>query len=446
VARESVWKYSKLSCLLLFVGATALAVGQPAASAAGRAANWVKSTPRSGVVTQYVTYVSGHYGLSDALGPHETGWKIKYLAPPKGFEPRRDGMKLLREMGFPMPMGTAGERLSWHRMISQWKSTLVPHFTLGVPGLPLPSRTSEMARGAKRPLGSDPYADCSWTGYVAEAPGYSGPTYQDCTEDNHPQNSSGSSYFDAAGANLDVPKVDGSHTCSSSSNAPVVGAWTGLGGYNTFKDSAGNYGEALIQSGVMWNNYSVACDVWAPFFEVRSSFADAPYSGCSNGANPPVPFTAEMTQGFPISNGDEIVSTTSYTANANPDDDAAWFYMDDETTGQIQTIELVGTTTPSPADQYPQCAYAGPISDFYDGSSSDTIVEPTGGTFSTTGEFDWTYVTYDTTSPQSQHYLIHASNKVQLTWGESSIPALICEMSTLSSADGSSYSVSGTNC
>lgn len=420
---------------ILIAGAAAsIVVAQSVAWAAPHRSRPLAVT-QDGITTEHVVFKAGHFSLAPHWQSVDRGWTIEYITPPKSFNAKLDGLGVLRTMGLPMPMKTPAQRAFWQHLVDHWTTTLTPHFVFSdKPLTPVGSRFVSSSRGHLKSHG-ETCSNAPWTGYLAQADSdaneISAPDPQQCI----PAIYTASTYYNLATGDLTVPNV--TKVCFNNGG---VGAWSGLGGYNEFQDASGDDGYALIQSGILYDDYGGGTGFgsgWDPFFEVINTFADGP------GGGPPVAFSAVYpNDAWNIKSGDELDTFTEYTSSANPADDAAWFWLSNVNSGQFELIKLVGSsgTVPTATGGASDSEYPGPISAYYDGSSSETMVEPN-AEFLTSNDFEWTSVADEVTGNDSTQWLTQAQDPVRVQYGISE--GWIQSMSSLSPHYGSSYSVSG---
>jgi len=200
--------------------------------------------------------------------------------------------------------------VAWTKAMAAWRSTPTPKMTFtGLNSTPTSSDAT-----------SDPLADFfgngNWSGWHDYA---------------------SSQKYTGAEADFIAPNVGAA--CSGTTNP---GIWVGLGGVNS---------KQLMQDGIAAAVFS-GPTVWQPFWEIlNSSYAWPPIQ--LKGTNGAISITPD----------DTMYAKTTYTASS----DEAYFFVEDETTGQATSQTFTtNSLTGNPAS-------------YYDGSTADFEMEfPTG--------------------------------------------------------------------
>jgi hypothetical protein len=343
------------------IGAGALTAGtglvavlaQMSASGAGASATAAQPRATNGLVSQSQAIADGTLTMTTTDNPdgsityrynYSNGLVGTSTTPPPGFSPLTATDSQLAEYGFPLRPTDAASLAQWTTAMRTWRATPQPNMTVGYVSGNKSAIAATSFTGAGSSLdasaGSAKAAPIqglngTWTGYDNYAWSWSQYTGEEAT------------YL--------APNVGAA--CPGQAPTQVAG-WTGLGGA---------YSSRFLQSGIVagMNLGGRGPTVWQPFWEIMNSSI----------VWPPVLLEAGNTA-IPIQPGDVVYSKTSYSSS-NQD---AVFYLEDETTGQTASFTLGNN------------GYSGNISNYYDGSTAESIFEEVSGDAGAFQQFAFTQV------------------------------------------------------
>lgn len=341
---------------------TSVVVTASASVVGSAAASRPLSRAATTITAEQVVFKGGRaVGLEPYSATHRTGLEVRFITPPRGFDPRTQGLAYLHALGLKTPMKTPAERAFWARTIDHWKSTVVPTLSVRSGSRDVSSRPSG-AKGISRLYGTptppggggtNPPQNL-WDGWMDDA----------CPGNSPGQLCTFTTQYNTISADFNVPTVyaNTNNDCADPARSGEgLFIWTGLGGDNDITYADGTMGAALIQDGL---TYSDSENAWNPFFEVLGEKEYDPITfNTYNDAN-------GSSEHWKIEAGDDVNSFTEYLYNSSQDAYEAWFWMEDLTTGQFEIIQLIGSSGTGGGEYY-----TGNIASYYDGSTAEAMVE-----------------------------------------------------------------------